>query len=213
MKFKDVLFKLSPSDFKYLWEDCKHCFWRKVHLGERQPTIFPSIFNKMSGQLQKSVLMTKTQDLCSELPHGDFVLQEGFLKSQPLPSGKSYISGRFDLLTKLEDGTHAVIDLKMVDPNETDLSKFDRQLHAYKYALEHPLDKDPIIVSRMGLLVLEPVDVKPHDGAVYYKAKPTWREFSIDMGKFFTLINKMESVLDGPEPKHQAECQYCAYRY
>ncbi|MDO8573690.1 MAG: hypothetical protein Q7R77_02975 [Candidatus Daviesbacteria bacterium] len=26
----DTLYKLSPSDFAYLWNDCKHCYYQKV---------------------------------------------------------------------------------------------------------------------------------------------------------------------------------------
>jgi len=205
--------KLSPSDFKYLWEECKHCFWRKVHLGEYRPSIFPSIFNKMSGMLQKNVIGVNPATLIEGMPDGKFVLQEGFLDSKLLPSGQSYIKGRFDLLTRFKDGTYGVIDLKMTNARDEDLDKFDRQLHAYKYALENPKDRDPIKINKLGLLIVEPTDIKPHDKRVYYKAKPVWKEISIDMNKFFQFIEKVEELLAGPEPDPQADCKFCSYRY
>ena len=206
------LWKLSPSDFKYLWEECKCCFWRKVHIGEYRPSIFPSIFNKMSGMLQRNVLDTSTVDLAKGIPNGRFVREEDFIQSKPFPSGKSYILGRFDLLTEFDDGTYGVIDLKMVDPHEDALEKFDRQLHAYKYALENPDNGEPIEVQKLGLLILEPTDIKPHEGFVYYKARPQWKEIEINMDKFYEFINEVEEVLISPEPEPKSSCQFCKYK-
>jgi len=209
----DEQWKLSPSDFKYLWEECKHCFWRKVHLREYRPSIFPSIFNKMSGMLQKNVLGTNPKNLVKDIPSGKFIMEEGFLNSKPLPSGKSFIYGRFDLLTKFDDGAYGVIDLKMIDAKDKDLEKFDRQLHAYKYALENPKDKDPIEIKKLGLLIVEPIDIKLNDEYVYYKTKPTWKEIEINMEKFYSFIEEVEQLLEGPEPPPQVNCSYCKYRY
>lgn len=37
--------KLSPSDFAFLWEECKRCFYLKVVNGiQRPPLIMPKIF-------------------------------------------------------------------------------------------------------------------------------------------------------------------------
>lgn len=49
----DKLYKLSPSDFKYLWVDCKHCYYRKIKLGSPPPYgVFPTIFSRMNSLLQ-----------------------------------------------------------------------------------------------------------------------------------------------------------------
>jgi hypothetical protein len=209
----DNLYKLSPSDFKYLWEDCKHCFWHKVHNKEYQPGPFPSIFNKMSGMLQEEIIDSNISDLVDGIPQGKAIEEEGFIKSQPFPSGESFISGRFDLLVEFNDGTYGVVDLKMVDPKEPDLDKFSRQLHAYKYALEKPKDREPVEVSKIGLLILEPVDVSVEDGDACYRAEQTWREFEIDMDSFFDFIEEVEGVLNGGEPDPESACDFCVYRY
>lgn len=208
------MFKLSPSDFKYLWEECPHCFYRKVHYNIRQPSIgIPSIFTRMSGMLQKSIRGQNLQDFVPDAPSGKFILDEGFLKSQPLPSEKSYINGKFDLLVQFDDGTHGVIDVKMTDSKDEDLNKFDRQLHAYKYALENPAEKEPIAISKIGLLIVSPTDIKPHQGYIYYKAKPVWKEIPINMDGFFSFIEEVEGLLGGPEPTPSQTCAWCQYKH
>lgn len=207
------MFKLSPSDFKYLWEECPHCFYQKVHYNIRQPSIgIPSIFTRMSGLLQKNIQGRNLQELISGAPSGEFVLDEGFLKSKPLPSGKSYINGRFDLLVRFNDGTRGVIDVKMTDSKDEDLHKFDRQLHAYKYALENPVEKEPITISKLGLLIVSPTDIKPHQGYIYYKAKPVWKEIPVNMDNFFSFIGEVESLLSGQEPPLSQTCAWCQYK-
>ncbi len=207
------MYKLSPSDFKYLWEECPHCYYQKVRKGIMRPSIgIPSIFTKMSGMLQQSIQGVNVQDLIPELPTGKFVLEEGFLRSKPLPSGKSFLTGRFDLLVKFEDGTHGVIDVKITNAKDEDLYKFDRQLHAYKYALENPEQGEPVTISKIGLLVASPTDIKPHGGFLYYKAKPVWKEIPTNMEGFFGFIEQVEKLLDGPLPEPSTSCAWCQYK-
>ena len=208
------MFRLSPSDFKYLWEECPHCFYQKVHHNIRQPSIgIPSIFTRMSSMLQNNIQGKNLNDLATELPSGKFILKEGYLKSKPLPSGKSYINGRFDLLVQFDDGTYGAVDVKMTDLKDEDLDKFDRQLHAYKYALENPAEKEPITISKIGLLIVAPTDIKPHKGHIYYKAKPVWKEIPINMDNFFLFIKEVEDLLNGPVPEPTDTCAWCQYKH
>ena len=56
-KDQKKLYKLSPSDFKYLWEDCKFCFYQKVKMGIPPVSgAFPAIFGRLNNLLQNSVL-------------------------------------------------------------------------------------------------------------------------------------------------------------
>lgn len=207
------MYKLTPSDFKYLWEECKFCYYQKVKNGFLRPSVpFPSIFNKMSGLLQKGMLGHSPHEFFEGLPKGKFLAEEMRLNSQPLPSTKSYIGGRLDLLVQFEDGSHGVIDVKMVDPKDENLVKFDKQLHAYKYALEHPTSGDPVSITKMGLLVFPPTDIKPNKGFVYYKAKPIWKDIPIDMEKFFKFTSEIEQLLEGSVPPSTPSCGFCKYR-
>ncbi len=52
----DKSYKLSPSDFAYLWNECKHCYYQKVKFGIAQPGIFPSMFGRINKLLQDSIM-------------------------------------------------------------------------------------------------------------------------------------------------------------
>lgn len=208
------MYKLSPSDFKYLWEGCKHCYWQKVRNGVMQPSIqIPGIFNRMSGLLQKSLQGQNVREFVPELPDGVFVREEAYLKSKPLPSGKSYLKGRCDLLVKFSDGTHGVIDAKMTDTRDESLNMFERQLHAYKYAFENPDEGEPIEISRVGLLLISPKAVKPNKGYFYYQAQPVYKEIPLNMDKFFGFIGEVEKVLDAELTKPSNSCDWCKYKH
>lgn len=211
------LFKLSPSDFKYLWEDCKHCYYRKVVFNVIPPSIgMPGIFSKMNGQVQLKVQGTNPHYLHPDLPSGTFILKEGYLKSIPIPpSNKCFISGRFDLLTKFDDGTFGVIDLKITDPKDEDLYKFENQLHAYKFSLENPLDgiKKVTKISKIGLLILSPEDVDLSGGKLHFHSSPVWIEIKEDMQKFHNFIDEISKFLHLPMPAPSAGCKWCKYRH
>lgn len=214
----DQLYKLSPSDFKYLWEQCKHCYYRKAIFNISQPSIgLPTIFSKMQGMLQSSLQGVDPHALHPDLPHGKFILQERWIKSAPLPPNKkTYISGRFDLLAEFNDGTFGVIDAKMTDQKEESLAKFSRQLHAYKYALENPLSEDTAEkyqISKMGLLILSPSSIENIDGEMIYKGKPIWMEIPEDVPAFFDFIGEVEKLLSGSVPAPSSDCNWCKFKH
>ncbi len=210
----DKLYKLSPSDFKYLWEDCKHCYYRKIKLGIPPPYgAFPAIFGRMNSLLQNSVMGLNLKDIHPDLPSGIVEIQEGFLKSVPVPGAEDcFISGRFDILTKLDDGTYSVIDFKITSPNEDQIRKFSSQLHAYKFALENPADgSTPIKVSKMGLISVTPDEIEHINVKLVFTASPKWHPVDEDMDGFYKLIKKISTVLSGDLPDYSEDCSYCAY--
>ncbi|OGM25454.1 hypothetical protein A2715_05395 [Candidatus Woesebacteria bacterium RIFCSPHIGHO2_01_FULL_39_32] len=209
------MYKLSPSDFRYLWNDCKHCYFQKVKYGIALPSIgIPGVFSKMNGLLQKSLVGMDLQDLSSELPKGKIQVAEGYLKSAAIPSKNDcYISGRFDFLTKLDDGSFSVIDFKISDPNEDKAQKFSSQLHAYKFALENPQNGiEPKNVSKMGVVIVSPESIEFNNGGVNFTSKPNWFEISEDMDSFYGLIDEVSGLLNGPVPEESDTCAWCKYR-
>ena len=207
------MYKLSPSDFKYLWVDCKNCFYRKVKLEIPPPSgAFPAIFGRMNSLLQNSVMGLNLQDIHPELPSGIVTIQEGFLKSTPVPGSEDcFISGRFDILTRLDDDTYSVIDFKITDPSEEQISKFSSQLHAYKFALEHPTEGTPIKVSKMGLISVTPDKIEHVNGNLVFTASPKWHPIEEDMDSFYKLIKEISTVLNGDLPDSSENCAYCKY--
>jgi CRISPR/Cas system-associated exonuclease Cas4 (RecB family) len=82
-----------------------------------------------------------------------------------------------------------------------------------KYSLENPENGESLFISKLGLLVISPADIKPHKGFVYYKAKPIFKEIPINMNNFFSFINEVENLLEEPEPPPSKNCKWCQYKY
>ncbi|OGM15927.1 hypothetical protein A2V56_04900 [Candidatus Woesebacteria bacterium RBG_19FT_COMBO_42_9] len=208
------MYKLSPSDFKYLYQDCKHCYYQKVKKGITLPSIgMPGVFSKMNSLLQSAIMGMNLKDVNSELPSGIIEVKEGFLRSAPIPpSKKSFISGRFDITSKLEGGSIAVIDFKITDPTEEKIQKYSSQLHAYKFSLENPSYGEAKKVAKMGIIAINPEDISFPGDKVIFKATPTWFEIKEDMDSFYNFISEVTELLEGPTPKENPDCAWCKYR-
>lgn len=207
------LHKLSPSDFAYLWEECKFCFYQKVRLGVSYSGVFPAMFGRINKLLQDSVIGKNLQEISKEMPSGIIDRQEGGIRSIAIPGTNCYLSGRYDLLIKLDDGSFAVIDFKITTPDEEQiLKKYATQLHAYKFALEHPEKGDPIKVSKLGIVSVHPDQMKLVDGKIVFTATPTWHPVNEDMNDFYKLITDISVVLNGELPPVSETCKLCIYR-
>lgn len=210
------MFKLSPSDFKYLYEDCKHCYYQKAKgIIKELPSIgMPGVFSKMNSLLQNAIVGMDLREINKTLPAGKIEVKEGFLKSKPIPpTNDCFISGRFDIASKLDDGTYAVIDFKITDPTEDKIQKFFAQLHAYKFALENPTYGAPKKVSKMGVIAINPEEIKFPGESVIFKAKPQFFEITEDLERFYGFISEVSKLLKGPTPPENPDsCKWCYYR-
>jgi len=207
------LYKLSPSDFGYLWVECKHCYYQKVKNGIYAPGIFPSMFGRINKLLQDSIMGKNLNEIHPSLPSGIIEIQEGFLKSIPVPGAVScFIQGRFDILTKLDDGTYTIIDFKITSPDEDRIQKYASQLHAYKFALENPHSGEPVKISKMGIVSVNPEEMKLVNGKIEFTAVPRFHEVVEDMDSFFNLIKDVEQVLNADLPLPADGCGLCTYR-
>ena len=207
------MYKLSPSDFAYLWNDCKHCYYQKVKNGISYSSPFPAMFGRINKLLQTSIMGMNLRDVHPELPSGIITVQEGFMKSKQIPGTNTYLSGRFDILTKLDDGTYAIIDFKITIPDEEKIfKKYTSQLHAYKFALENPLEGEPIKISKMGAVSINPDEMKLVNGKIVYTTTPSWHPIEENMDDFYNLIKEISTVLGGPLPPTSATCNLCIYR-
>lgn len=210
---EDNLYKLSPSDFAYLWEDCKHCYYQKVKLGVMHFGIFPSMFTKINSLLQNSIMNKNLKDIHNSLPDGIIKVQEGFLKSVVIDGTNCYLSGRFDILVTLEDGTYALIDFKIVTPNnEKIIEKYASQLHAYKFALENPAKGKARKVSKMGVVSINPDKMHLENGKIVFTTTPDFHEIKEDMESFHKMVGEIDKVLSGELPSISESCSLCIYR-
>ncbi len=171
------------------------------------------MFGRINKLLQTSIMGMNLRYIHPDLPSGIITVQEGFMKSKQIPGTNTYLSGRFDILTKLDDGTYAIIDFKITTPDEEKiLKKYSSQLHAYKFALENPLEGTPIKISKMGAVSINPDEMKLVNGKIIFTTTPTWHPIVENMDNFLSLISEISGVLDGPLPPETETCNLCIYR-
>lgn len=207
-------YKLSPSDFGYLWNECKYCYVQKVKYGRVASSIFPAMFGRINNLLQTSIMGKNLNEVHPDLPSGIITIQEGFLRSIPIPGAENcFISGRFDILTELPDGTHTIIDFKITTPEEEKLLKrYSSQLQAYKFALEHPATGKPYKISKLGIVSVNPEEMKLIDGKIVFTAIPRYHEVKDDPQAFLSLMAEISAVLSGELPMPTDTCGLCRYR-
>ena len=169
---------------------------------------------KMNALLQNSIMGMNLKDINPDLPSGIIDVKEGFLRSVPVPGAENcFISGRFDIISRLNDGSFAVIDFKITDPKEDQAVKFANQLHAYKFALENPASGfSPRKVSKMGLITVSPQSIELIDGKVVFSSMPKYHPVEENMENFYSLIKEISEVLNGELPNPTENCSWCKYR-
>jgi CRISPR/Cas system-associated exonuclease Cas4 (RecB family) len=207
-----MLFKLSPSDFAYLYEECKHCFYLKIRKGVPRPfTPFPGVFSALNTGIQGKLIGKNLKDLSKDLPNCIVEMQEGFVESTTIPDTSCYIKGKYDLLCKNPDGTYTIVDLKISQPNEEKIDKYKTQLFSYKFALENPVKDTPVKISKMGLLILYPNSVNFENDSIKVEFPSVWMDIPEDQELFFNFIKEVDTLLKGPIPNINPECGFCEY--
>lgn len=213
-------YRLSPSDLTYLYEGCKHCFVLKARHSIAQPSIpLPGMFGAIGG-LQKNYYSGKrTEQFCPALPPGTVEYGEKNVRSLPIPipgSGNTcYISGRFDIVVKFDDGTFGVVDFKTANPSDQKSEMYARQLHAYAQALEHPapdaLRLSP--VAQLGLFYFTPDACRLLDPSrQILEGRMQWVPVERNDEEFLKFLAEVVGLLDGelPQPKVCASCPHCS---
>jgi hypothetical protein len=214
------IYKLSPSDLTFTWDECKYCFYMKVkhNITVRGP--FPSIFGKMANLTSSFYMGKPTKEISSHLPSGVVKYREQFVKSVPISVqgavSQCYLYGRFDAVIEFDDGSYGIVDFKTSDAKEEQVAFYSRQLTAYAYALEHPapnaLSLSP--VSRLGLFVITPdrYESNAADEKVFVN-RTTWMDVPRDDMEFLAFLGAVMAVLDNPTPPTPSErCGLCNYR-
>ena len=211
---KEKKYKLSPSDFAYLYEECKCCYYLKIKHNIQRPQLpFPAIFSALNTRLQGTLIGKDLQELSPLLPKGLVESQEGFVESKLVPGTNIYIKGKYDLIVKQPDGTYLIVDFKISQPNEEKISKYQTQLQAYHYAFEHPEVGEPKKITKLGLIVMYPDRVKFAKGEAFLSFPPKWLEIEIKRDSFLKFLNEISKLLEGPTPPENPECKWCAYRH
>ena len=208
------MYKLSPSDFAYLYEECKHCYYLKVRYKIPRPEgVFPAVFGAINARIQRNLIGHDLRELSPGLPEGIVESQEKVIRSIQIPSTNLYISGRYDLLVRQPDNTYMFIDLKLSAPKDEKITQYKTQLWSYAYAFGHPALGKPKRITRTGLLVFYPDSVKFSQGSALLSFPPTWLEVPIDEDGFLEFIREISSLVEGPTPAENPNCQWCKHRH
>lgn len=208
------MYKLSPSDFAYLYEECKLCYFLKVKHEIKHPQMpFPGVFSTINTKLQTPLVGKNLKSISNSLPQGLVESQEGFVESKKIPGTNVFIKGKYDLLVKKKDGTYILVDLKISKPNEDKIDKYKTQLSAYKFALENPAFGKPIKITELALLIFYPDNVEFKKDSVKFEFPPIWMNIPIDDKAFLKFADEVENLLSGPPPDEGENCGWCKYRH
>lgn len=83
-------FKLAPSDFAFLWKECKRCFYLKVHGKMYRPRApFPTIFGNIDLAMKRHFRGLRTTDILPEMPPGTFLCEDDDAWVESLPISPS----------------------------------------------------------------------------------------------------------------------------
>ena len=218
----DKAYKLSPSDFGFLWDECPRCFYLKVARdAPRPPVPFPRIFNQIDEAMKASLQKIPSADWATGTPAGRFHQADGWVQSVPvtLPGRKSscFIRGIFDTVLALDAGGYAVVDFKTSTISDRNAVKYGRQLNAYAFAMERPAPGDYVSatpVNALGLLVYEPKSFAPAPGnRAGLAGELAWLPVTKNDDTFVKFLDGVLAVLDLDEPPPPGgACPYCRYR-
>lgn len=214
------LYKLSPSDLTFTWDECKYCFYMKVKHNIVLRTAFPGMFGKMANLTSAFYMDRPAKEISEQLPSGIVKYREKYVKSAPIsiPGAMSqcYINGRFDAVIEFDDGSYCIVDYKTSEAKDEHVAFYSRQLTAYAYSLENPapnaLHLSPI--SRMGLFVITPDRFeRTSTGEMIFVNRTTWMDVPRDDEAFLVFLGDVLAVLDAPTaPEPSETCGLCNYR-
>ncbi len=219
-------FKLSPSDFAFLWEQCKRCFYLKVVHGIRQPSMPMARIFKVIEELQMELYEGKpTSEVSADLPPGIIRCGERWVESDVIqPPGKEsscYLLGKLDSLIEFEDKSWGVLDFKTTKVKSDYIHLYSRQLNSYAYGLENPSKrtrpgKEPPLalspISKIGLLCFEPSALsQPTVGRHSYEGDVAWIEMEKNFDGFLGFLSEVLDLLEGSMPEPTSSCNWCNY--
>jgi PD-(D/E)XK nuclease superfamily protein len=212
---------LSPSDFAFLWEECRRCFYLKVVNNFRRPkSPMPRIFTAIDSEMKMRYGGLRTAEAMPFLPPGVIDASVSWVESRPLPvprhSSLVSLRGKLDTLVRFDDETYGVIDFKTSGVRDQHVGLYTRQLHAYALALENasPGNLSLSPVSKLGLVIFEPAVFSGGGDAPGCLTGPvSWKEIPRSNAAFLAFLADVVDLLEMPVPPEPSPaCQWCQYR-
>lgn len=213
-------FKLSPSDFGFLLQECQACYYDKYVSKKYRPRYnMPGIFTIIDGLMTSFFDNKPTSYISKELPPGIITLGGVQVKSRPMLvkdfNCNITIDGKVDSLIQFEDDTIGVIDFKTTTPQKKTAEHYFSQLMCYTLALENPYDPNFIktcSVSKLGLCCFSPKHFGEGVDNVGLMGDLEWIEIEKDKVKFKQILKDVAKLLTGPRPEPNAYCSYCNFK-
>ena len=173
----------------------------------------PGVFSAINTRLQTPLVGKNLHTISKGLPEAIVETQEGWVESKQVPGTDVFIRGKYDLLAKRPDESYILIDLKISQPNDDKIEKYQSQLNAYKYALENPANGEAKKISMLALLIFYPDTVKFTNGTANFSFPPTWLEVPTNGSNFLEFMKDVDNLLHGPIPEEGEGCKWCKYRH
>lgn len=219
-KMPEVDFKLYPSKFGFLWDECQRCYWLDVKKKFRRPfQRMPRVFSDIDQGMKDYFVGKRTEQVCPQLPPGEFISGEVYVCSQKQQHGDTsfVLCGKPDAIIRFDDGTYGIVDFKTSGLSAEQLPKYARQLETYARAVESPADDYPKydVVSHVGLLVFRPslMNEDGDAGALALRGSLEWNPIDRAEADLDTFLGEVVDLLSSDEmPDAHQDCPYCAYR-
>ncbi len=208
---------ISPSDLTFLYGECKKCFWLKYNRGISTPGFMPLV-GPMSAIQEDFYRNQQSAALDNDLPKGSISKWGETVESKPIQINgvetKWRIKGKYDLVVEYENGTVGLVDCKVTtsEMDDAKVTHYLPQLEAYCFALENPLHGMPYTVPHSGLMMWRINGATANEDENYYfTTESAFLMVPRRPEVFQKLIEKVISLIDGPEPESGNQCKNCSY--
>lgn len=218
------LYRLSPSDFSFGWNDCRRCLYLKYVLGLKRPSgPFPSIFGTIDRAMRARYAGVKiAADGLPALSEANPAVgardtHERRVESAPFtdpdyPAVALVVAGKLDCLVLLDAGGVIVEDFKTSAVKADYRPLYGRQLGMYGWALAHPAKGEGVEIATTRLVVYEPTSYEDEPGGA---RKLVGRESICDLGydarQLIEFFRAVMALFSGPVPLAPPTCGFCEW--
>ena len=221
---ENIKVKIWAASLVQMWDECKRCFWRRYILNERRPNDFSEVFDIADRAIRKRMADSQNDGWVDVGvgPNKVKMHSQGvWVESKPIPFNDIGVTitlgGRYDAIVQDEASEKYLVDYKTSARHEDELYRYRRQLHAYRFCLEHPNPtgahaQAPLPIDAIGLLIYTPQTFTFKGGISGLFGPTRWIEFVRNDGGFMKHLSEVAMLLAHDEPFGEWECGWCRYR-
>lgn len=208
--------RLSPHDLSHFSTDwCNRCWWFAKRHGIKPPSApFPAVVNQIDKQMTEHFRGSDISWL--GIPGTVRNDKKTWVLSKPIETeyGPIELGGFPDAIVDMQDGTVAVVDYKMTNPKPSTVTKYEAQLNSYQFAIENPLEGEPLVVSSLWLVCWAPGQLtisEDMDHPQVLMGGLTVMNVKQDQAHIRKLLESHAKILYGDMPPASSLCETCGY--